>query len=108
MATADRQGRPSKAAPRPARVSGYRHPAPYLLLAAVALLVALGVVTVPSASSGEAVISQTSRQIAELVGPGASGEVASMSTAPFSSGIKHGISILVGIVVLMVMTRLDY
>ena len=108
MATAERQVRPSKAAPRPAGTAGYRHPAPYLLLAAVALLVALGVVTVPSASSGEAVISQTSRQIAELVGSGASGEVASMSTAPFSSGIKHGISILVGVAILMVMTRFDY
>jgi len=91
-----------------AKVSGYRHPAPYLLLAAVALLVAVGIVTVPSASSGEAVMTQTSRQFAELVASGQTGDVGSISTAPFTSGLKHFASILVGLAIMMVMTRLDY
>lgn len=80
----------------------------YVLLIGVALLLGIGVLMVASASSAEAVIAQTKASAAKATERGLVAGLADLNIAPFSDALKHLAFIAVGIVMTMVVGRINY
>lgn len=80
----------------------------YGLLAAVAILLGLGTLMVVSASSGEAIINQVSQEAAKATEAGKMAGLANIKASVWGVGFKHIISIVLGIVVAWVISRMNY
>lgn len=80
----------------------------YLLLIAVAILLSLGTLMVVSASSGESIINQVAQQAQEATDAGKMAGLMNIKANIWGVGIKHIISIVLGILVAWALSRINY
>lgn len=90
----------------PERVGGsYAY---YFVLIAVTLLVSISILMVISAQSGEFVISQVKKQAAEISSQGEVVGLADINTSLAAITVKHVVSILLGIALCFIVSRINY
>lgn len=80
----------------------------YAMLTGVVILLGLSVLMVVSASSGEAIIKQVGQSAQTATEQGKSASSASVQTNVWSVGVKHIISIALGIILALVIGRIPY
>lgn len=80
----------------------------YGLLIAVTVLLGLGTLMVVSASSGEAIINQVSQEAAKATEAGKMAGLVHIKASVWGVGVKHILSILLGVIVAWAMSRIRY
>ena len=96
-----------KGAPKVARFVGGPF-AFYGLLAAVVVLLGLGTLMVVSASSGEAIINQVSKEAAKAAEAGKVAGLTSIKASVWEVGLKHLISIILGALIAWGLSCINY
>ena len=101
---------PKKKGPKPLSASRYVGGpfAYYGLLIAVTILLGLGTLMVVSASSGEAIINQVSQEAAKATEAGKLAGLTHIKASVWGVGLKHILSIVLGIFVAWAMSRIRY
>lgn len=80
----------------------------YLLVVAVTVLVAIGLLVVASASSAEAVMQNTARSAAEIRAAGGVAGLSDLNAGQYASTLRHIIFIAVGALLATVLSRINY